>query len=94
MDLCGGMNCLALGLKKRGQGKKISRYISVENNDRAKMVAEAANPKTADFCGINHDWCNDVWLMQEVHIAALGYNRIAMVGCGPNCQDFSRMRFL
>ena len=94
MDLCGGMNCLALALKKRGQGKKISRYISVENNDRARMVAEVANPKTADFCGIDHDWCNDVWLIQEAHIAALGYNRIAMVGCGPNCQDFSRMRFL
>ena len=37
------MNCLALGLKKRGQGNKILRYISVENNERARKVAQAAN---------------------------------------------------
>ena len=88
------MNCLALGLKKRGQGNKISRYISVENNERARKVAQAANPKTDEFCGIDHEWCNDVWQIQEAHIAALGRNRIGMLGCGPNCQDFSRMRFL
>ena len=85
IDLCGGMNCLALGLKKRGKGNKISRYISVENNERVRMVAQTANPKTYEFCGIDHEWCSDVWLIQEAHIAALGYNRIAMLGCGPNC---------
>ena len=68
IDLCGDMNCLALGLKKRGQGNKISRYISVENNERARMMAQAANTKTAEFCGIDHEWCNDVWLIQEAHI--------------------------
>ena len=68
------MNCLALGLKKRGQGNKISRYISVENNERARKVrkvAQAANPKTDEFCGIDHEWCNDVWLIQEAHIGLL-----------------------
>ena len=56
IELCGGMNCLALGLKKRGLGKKISRYISVENNDRAQAVAKVANPMTEEFCGIDHEW--------------------------------------
>ena len=60
IELCGGMNCLALGLKKRGQSNKILRYISIENNERARMVAQAANPKTDEFCGIDREWCNDV----------------------------------
>ena len=77
---------MALGLKKRGFGKKISRYISVENNDRAQAVAKVANPITEEFCGIDHEWCSNVWDIKEDHIA--------MLNCGPNCQDFSRMRFL
>ena len=53
--LCGGMNCLALGLKKRGFGKRISRYVSAENNDRARAVAKVANPMTEEFCGIDRE---------------------------------------
>ena len=60
IELCGGMNCLALGLKKGDLGKKISRYISVENNDRAQAVAKIANPITEKFCGIDHEWCSNV----------------------------------
>lgn len=86
-DMCGGMNCLALGLKRKKIANRFSRYISVEiNNDRARAVPEAANPKTDEFCGIDHVWCNDVWLITEAYIAGLGYNRVAIMGCGPNCQ--------
>ena len=55
IDLCGGMNCLAFGLKKGGPNNKISRYILVENNERARVVAQAANPKTDEFYGIDHE---------------------------------------
>ena len=72
IELGGGMNCLALGLKKRGFGKKISRYISAENNDRARVVAKVANPITEEFCSIDHEWGSDAWQIQEEHIAALG----------------------
>ena len=53
IDLYCDTNCLALGLKKRGN--KMSRYISVENNEQAKMVAQAANVKTDEFCSIDHE---------------------------------------
>ena len=57
-------------------------------------MAKVANPTTEEFGGIDHDWCSDVWSIKEAHIADIGYNQIAMLGCGPSCQDFSRMRFL
>ena len=94
IDLCGGMSCLAMGLKETGNSRHFSRYISVDKDPKKKEVAQVANPKSKYFCGIDHDWCSDVWLIQEADIKSFGYNGIGMLGCGPNCQPFSRLLFL
>ena len=94
IDLCGGMSCLAMGLKETGNSRHFSRYISVDKDPKKREVAQVANPKSKYFCGIDHDWCSDVWLIQEADIKAFGYNGIGMLGCGPNCQPFSRLLFL
>jgi hypothetical protein len=70
LSLCDGMGCCAMALQD--VRADITRYIGVELDPTAKLIAHNTNPETCEFLGVDHSWHSDVTSISELDIAALG----------------------
>ena len=92
LSLCDGMGCCALGL--RNVQAEVDRYIGVEIDPVARLIADNVNPESTGFPGIDHSWHSDVLSITEADIAALGSNTIKLLAYGAPCEDMSKLRLL
>ena len=92
ISLCSGMDCAALLAKQFSIAP--SEYLSVEISDKAQRVANAANPSSDHFCGLNHHWKSDVLAICEDDILDLGREEVSFISFGAPCEDFSILRLL
>jgi hypothetical protein len=90
LSLCDGMGCAALALQN--SNAQIERYVAVELDYTARLVAQHANQVSDKFPGIDHSVANDVYHLTEQTIIDLG--PIQMFIAAPPCGDFSKLRLL
>ena len=90
LSICDGMGCAALSLQNCNM--TIDRYVAVEIDNKSKLIAQFANPKTATFPGIDHSVCSDIFEVTEQHIIDIGTINL-FIGATP-CGDFSKLRLL
>ena len=93
LSLGDGIGCLALALKKLGY-KDCTRYLAVEKSPTSRMIASHANPEKDHFPGMDHGWHSDVYDITEEDISSFPKGSILLVGAGPECGDFSKLRLL
>ena len=92
LSLCDGMGCLALSLKEALPSYRISKYIAIEKDAVKRRVADAANPRTKTFPGIEHglNHHHDIYDITEDDIKAIPKDQLRLIGAGPECNDFSK----
>ena len=90
LSICDGMGCAAMALKNCSAD--IDRYVAVEIDDKARYIAQFANPKGARFPGIDHYVCNNMYDLTEQDVVNMGVIGL-FIGATP-CGDFSMLRLL
>ena len=90
------MGCLALSLKEALPSYRVSKYIAIEKDTVKRRVADAANPRTKTFPGIEHglNHHHDIFDITEDDIKAIPKDQLRLIGAGPECNDFSKLRLL
>ena len=96
LSLCDGMGCLALSLKEALPNYVIHKYLAVEKDPMKRRIADAANPRTKSFPGIEHglNHNHDIFNITEEDIKAIPPDQLKLIGAGPECNDFSKLRLL
>ena len=96
LSLCDGMGCLALSLKEALPSYRVSKYIAIEKDAVKRRVADAANPRTKTFPGIEHglNHHHDIFDITEDDIKAIPKDQLRLIGAGLECNDFSKLRLL
>ena len=70
MSVCDGMGCDHMSLRKCDA--TLDRYIAVDTDKWARVVATAASYKSSEFISVpDHDWHNDVFDITEQDVIGL-----------------------